>query len=82
MKMKIEILSILSQISDYLMPDGALFNEVSLSFRPSPTQTEYNAAMGQLEGDGYVMGITNELTNKRRWKITERGRLALAEAKS
>ncbi len=80
MKLKIEILNTLSQIGDYLMPQRALQTELQISLSPPPTMAEVDLAVRQLEGDGYIIGVTNALTQQKRWKISDRGRAALAEA--
>ena len=82
MKQTIEILTILSQIGDYLMPDKALYNEVRLTVRPVPTRAEFETEMQRLDSEGLVIGVTNELTAARKWKISDKGRAELAEAMS
>jgi hypothetical protein len=81
-RLTIEILNVLSQCGGYLLPNTALYNQLILSARPVPTRMEFDQEMQRLEQRAYVIGITNELTDERKWKLTESGKVALQEARS
>lgn len=79
-KIKIAILRDLAHVpGGYLHPDDVLVANARLSVAPSPTRLEIEDAITELEHSGYIIGIRNDLTGERKWKITDAGKLALAD---
>lgn len=77
-KIKIAILRDLDHVPDQLLqPDDAVIANARLSVVPSPTRVEIEDALTDLEQSSYIIGVRNELSGKRKWRITDAGRLAL-----
>lgn len=66
------ILTALLPMGDNPMPEAALYAAVRLIARPEPTASDINAAVRSCESDGYVAGLTDDLTG-RTWTLTAKG---------
>lgn len=76
---KLAILRCLKRTPEgYCQPDDSLIAEVSLAVQPRPTLLEIEEALSALEISSDIVGIRNDLTGERKWRITDTGKLALA----
>jgi hypothetical protein len=67
------ILLALNQCDGTPMPDAALINAVKLMARPAlPTSGDVQDAINSAEADGYVSGVSDDLTG-RSWTLTTKG---------
>jgi hypothetical protein len=73
-----EILRVLASVGSYLMPERALKNHVQIAL-PHIRDTEIEIELAWLEREGYAAGISGELGGGARWRVTDKGKLALAE---
>lgn len=76
--LKLDVLRILKDCGEYLLPEEALFNQMRARVRPPPTTAELKEALGDLDKKLYVLGIRED--DEIKWKVTERGLVELLEA--
>lgn len=77
--LKIEILKALKHVpSNLVQPEDALIAQVGQSFHPRPTDYELQQALSELQSRNLIVGITNTLEMERKWRITDAGKLELA----
>ena len=78
--MKTLHLTLLEQLAHtpapYLQGRDALFHNAQWAVVPQPTYTELDAALEELEKEGYVTSVRNPLLGLR-YSITDAGRAAL-----
>jgi hypothetical protein len=80
MKYKIEILRVLRDFADRMIPQPTLMYQVQLSGSAiPPSKAEFDESLKGLDNDGMVVGITNDLDGICRWQITDKGRAALVK---
>lgn len=80
-KLRLEILKALNDCGGYLMPEKALMNEVRLAM-PKTLVSEFTLEIHWLEEKGYIIGVRPELGGAAKWRLSESGKAALAEALS
>ena len=78
--MKTLHLTILDQLAHtpapYLQSRDGLYHSVQWAVVPQPTYTEVDAALAEMEKDGYITAVRNPLLGLR-YAITDAGRAAL-----
>jgi hypothetical protein len=79
-KLKKAMLNSLSRYGARLMPQRILFAEINFDFSPPATTAELDEALRELQTDRLIAGLPGGLEEEIRWKITDVGRLALADA--
>jgi hypothetical protein len=80
-KLRLEILKALNDCGGYLMPEKALMNEVRLAM-PKMLVSEFTLEIRWLEEKGLIVGTRPELGGAPKWRISESGKVTLAEALS
>lgn len=76
----VEILRVLADCQGYLLPEDSLLNQCRLTVRPVILEQEFAEALRHLEASHCVTGIRPALGGPVKWKITDQGKSALAEA--
>jgi len=71
------VLLVLRDCDGYLLPEISLADQLRLQVQPPPTQHEFSTWLVWLDSNGYVAGIRPELGGPLKWKITDKGKLAL-----
>ena len=71
------ILLVLRDCDGYLLPEPSLEDQLRLQMRPPPTHSEFSEWLQWLDSNGFVAGIRSELGGPAKWKITDKGKLAL-----
>jgi DNA-binding PadR family transcriptional regulator len=72
-KLKRALLLALLACDGLPMPQAALFSAGALQMRPAiPTLGDIDCALKDLEAEGYVAGVTEELTGVS-WSLTTKG---------
>ncbi len=79
-KLKLAILQSLDRSRGVMLPEAALLQEVRDTAPVVPTHTEFISTLSMLEAQGYLTGITPELGGRPKWRITDKGRAALANS--
>ena len=73
-KLKRSLLAVLNACEGLPFPETALLTAGRLHARPlHPTDTDLLQALRELETQGFVAGITDELTHERTWMLTTKG---------
>jgi DNA-binding MarR family transcriptional regulator len=68
------ILLALNQADGLPFPESALAQAVKQLARPGqPTSADVADALRDCEADGFISGVTDELTHERTWTLTARG---------
>jgi hypothetical protein len=68
------ILISLLQCDGVPMPESALIAAAQILCRPvEPTDGDVRDQIKTLQGDGYIEGVTDELTQERTWSLTTKG---------
>lgn len=78
MNLALQILLVLRDAGGHLLPQSTLVAQLRLLDRPEPL-TEINAALRDLESRDQIHGTHNPDTGNK-WKISDEGRVRLAEA--
>lgn len=71
------ILLVLRDCEGCLLPETSLLDQVRLQVQPPPTCSEFAEWLQWLDSNAYVAGIRPELGGPVKWKITDKGKLAL-----
>ncbi len=80
MSLALTILTVLRNCDGYLLPWQTLVAEIRLR-DGRPTLAEIETTVGNLEAAGHVAGLRNpDAPGGSKWKITDAGKLRLAEA--
>ncbi len=80
MVVTVEILRVLSDCQGFLLPEDALLNQCRLTVRPVLLESEFQEALRHQEAIGHVAGIRPALGGPVKWKLTDKGKAAFAEA--
>lgn len=73
-QLKRSLLVVLAACDGLPMPEDAMISAVMLNARPDmPTKADVVDALRAVESDGYVCGLTDDLTG-RSWSLTEKGK--------
>lgn len=72
-----QILRILHECGDYMLPAPRLIEQLQASVAPPPTATEARLEITWLCAHDYIAGVTPELGGPVKWKITDEGRSLL-----
>jgi hypothetical protein len=76
-QVKIFALRALARMSGQPMPDDALRNTLLLGFRHTNlTRSEADAAVRELDADGHLIGVRDELTGETNWSLSAKGEAA------
>lgn len=76
---KIHALRSLARMGGQPMPDSALRNTLLLGFRHEGiTRTQADAAVRDLDAEGYLIGLKDDLTGETNWSLTAKGEAAAA----
>jgi hypothetical protein len=76
---KIHALRALARMRGVPMPDSALRDTLLLGFRHSGiTRTQADAAVRELDADGHLVGIRDDLTEEINWSLTPKGEASAA----
>lgn len=68
------LLRALRRMDGQPFPETSLIQSVQLAFpSPSPSMDEVRSQLGDLEADGYVSAVTDDLTRVRFWTLTTKG---------
>lgn len=78
MIIKLEILAALAATRHFSTPEPALLNHIRLVSAAPPTVAEFSGAMNELEAQGLIAGARSNLSDLRRWMITDKGVLSFA----
>lgn len=71
---RIFVLRALKRMAGMPMPETTLVASVQSAFPgQTPSHDEVRSLLGDLEADGYVSAITDELTQSRVWTLTTKG---------
>jgi len=76
-KIRHHILAVLHDCQGYMLPEQSLVDQVRLAMAGAPTGTEIRTEISWLESHGYITGVTAEIDNVRKWRITDKGRTEL-----
>jgi len=71
------VLQVLRDCDGYLLPENSLIDQLRLQVAPAPTMSEAEEWIRWLDSNGYIAGIRSELGGAPKWKITDKGKLAL-----
>lgn len=78
-QVKIFALRALARMGGQPMPDDALRNTLLLGFRHTDlTRTAADAAVRELDADGHLIGVKDDLTGEIHWSLTAKGEAAAA----
>jgi len=77
--MRQNILRILADCGSCLLPEPRLIDSLQVDVMPPPTRSDCREHIAWLERDDYIIGTVPELGGPRKWKLTDKGRLALRE---
>lgn len=69
---KIALLRILRRMEGEPMPEAALRAGAQNMFYPAPSTAEVDTARKELEEDGYIAGLSDDLTGVS-WSLTQKG---------
>jgi hypothetical protein len=72
-----EILQVLKDCGNYLLPEESLTQQVMISVRPPPSLAEITERVRALEASLCVIGSLEDDVMK--WKVTQRGLVKLQE---
>lgn len=76
---KIHALRALARMRGVPMPESALRDTLLLGFRHSGiTRTQADAAVRDLDADGHLIGLPDELTGEINWSLTPKGEASAA----
>lgn len=76
---KVHALRVLARMAGQPMPDSALRNSLLLGFRHDGiTRTQADAAVRDLDADGHLIGLKDDLTQEINWSLTAKGEAAAA----
>jgi hypothetical protein len=78
MNLQLQILLILRNAGEHLLPMSTLVAQLRLVDRPE-TLAQFQAALAEMEAAGEVVGIFNRDAGAK-WKIADAGKVRLAEA--
>ena len=67
------VLKVLLACDGVPMPEPALLSAVVEFVRPRPTGNDVLAVISDLEGRGFIAGLSDELTSERTWTLTDKG---------
>lgn len=71
---KIHALRCLARMQGTPMPDSALRNSLLLGFRHDGiTRAQADAAVRDLDADGHLIGLRDDLTGEINWSLTAKG---------
>ncbi len=73
--LKCEILRALSQCRGYLLPEPTLHHQLRLLLRPAPGETEFAAALRELDAAHLIIGARDALDGPVKWRLTDAGRI-------
>lgn len=77
--MRLHILRILDQCGGYMLSEQMLFAQLNIELRPPAATAEFSSSLAALAALRLAGSIRPELGGGLCWKITDKGRLALAE---
>lgn len=77
MNLRLQILSELDRNQGYAMPEKTLFQAINLVLAASVSEKELREVLDWLKAKGYIDFTVDEMSEARRWKITEAGKGAL-----
>ena len=71
--LKITLLKSLYQCDGEPMPQAALIGAARIGTSGNPTNLDIESAIKDLEADGYLAGLTDDITGVS-WSLTEKGK--------
>jgi hypothetical protein len=71
------MLKILNDCRNYLLPEPVFRAQLNVAVVPPLTGAEFSSELKWLENENLIAGIRPELGGPVKWKITDKGRLAL-----
>lgn len=74
-----QLLLLLRQAGTLLTPEPTLRVDLRLAVSPAPSGTEISEAIDTCERNGWVIGVRDAMTGQLKWRITDSGRVSLAE---
>jgi hypothetical protein len=72
-----EMLKLLNECGGNMLSEPAFFAQLNIAVEDSVTFHEFHTQLKWLEGNAYIAGIHPELGGPAKWKITDKGRVAL-----
>ena len=79
MNILLQILIALRTVHPLLAPHATLLAQVRIVLPSNPTDADIEKELHLAESRKWVVGITDELTGRARWKITDLGMAVLSE---
>lgn len=81
MTLKLQLLKLLRAAGDLLTPEEQLRSDLRLTITPAPRGSEISVAFDELEAESQplALSVRDKLADRTSWKITDAGRMALAE---
>jgi hypothetical protein len=71
---RIQILTVLSQTGEYKLPEDTLFTTLTKILDAAVTDPDFQAALKWLKDKAYIDFTVEELSEAKRWFITESGK--------
>jgi len=71
------MLKILNDCRNYLLPETIFRSQLNFAVVPPLTAADFSGELKFLESENLIAGIRPELGGPVKWKITDKGRLAL-----
>ena len=78
-EIRILVLRILNDCRDYLLPEPRMLDHLQTEVMPPPTRAECEQEIRWLDNEALISGVRPDLGGARKWRITDKGRLALAD---
>ena len=75
---RLQILSVLDDCGEHLLPEGTLLTQVQLAIEPAPMMSEFSEALAFLDARKMVTGIRPALGGAPKWRITPLGKTEIA----
>lgn len=75
----LEILKILDECGNYLLPEHTLFIQLNIDIKPPALMSELSHALKTLEALKLITGRRPDIAGDIKWKITDLGRAQLQE---